>query len=162
MNKKAFSSLNVLLIGVFPESPRVRWTLAPYVLKGYFEKNSLHADKFYIEVFDVSNSDTVETILNHVTEYKPAIVGFSCYVWNIDMICETALKTRKLAPEIKIILGGPEISHANATTYTEVMNIADFCVIGEGEDVFMQLLEDINNGLASPKAGGAKSEAEKG
>lgn len=66
------------------------------------------------------------------------IVAFSCYIWNITQtltVCEK-LKTKK--PEIKIILGGPEVSY----DYENIIekSYIDYIITGEGEIPFTEFI----------------------
>ncbi len=66
------------------------------------------------------------------------MVGFSCYLWNINRtlwICER-LKARR--PDLLIVLGGPEITSDNAWVLES--GAIDYAVIGEGEQTFSELL----------------------
>lgn len=81
-----------------------------------------------------SDCGLVDTILSR----NPAIVGFSCYLWNINRtlwICER-LKARR--PDLIIVLGGPEITSDNSWVLES--GCIDYAVIGEGEQTFTELL----------------------
>src|SRR5438552_212856 len=69
---------------------------------------------------------------------EPWLVGFTCYVWNIERTLWVARELKRLRPAVKIVLGGPEITADNAW----VLQTADydFAVIGEGEQTFANLL----------------------
>lgn len=81
--------------------------------------------------------DIVESIL----AAKPRIVGLSVYIWNvlaIEQVCDL-LKT--IDPSIKVILGGPEVSHElELQPWTQK---ADYIVQGEGELAFFNLVDKI-------------------
>ncbi|MGD2037727.1 MAG: B12-binding domain-containing radical SAM protein [Desulfobacterales bacterium] len=75
-----------------------------------------------------------EIILDH----KPDIVGFTVYCWNLARSLYFAQKLKALyAP--RIIFGGSEITPDNLSMLSESV---DFYVYGEGEAVFLKLLED--------------------
>lgn len=71
------------------------------------------------------------------------IVCFSCYIWNITQTLEVCKKIKQVAPETKILLGGPEVSYE----YDEVISkdFVDFLIIGEGEVPFERFVEDYPN-----------------
>ena len=134
----------ILLIGIFPESQRVRWMSAPYVLKAYFKKNSSKASQVCIDILDASNADPVEEILQSIIAYQPEVIGISCYTWNVTIVRTIVAKIKALLPMSIIILGGPEISLHNAEAYTQDPCFdADYCIIGEGEVAFVELIEEI-------------------
>ena len=51
---------------------------------------------------------------------------------------------RKIAPEITIVLGGPDVSARYETLLLETP--CDYCVIGEGELSFKEFMEKYNAG----------------
>ncbi|MCK5725636.1 MAG: DUF4080 domain-containing protein [Thiotrichaceae bacterium] len=85
--------------------------------------------------------DVVESLL----QYHPKIIGFSVYIWNINEISQTVAILKQIAPNIVIVLGGPEVSHY--PDLPEVAESADYVVQGAGEISFRQLCEQLLNGL---------------
>ena len=81
----------------------------------------------------VQPRSAVEKILSH----NPCIVGIGCYIWNIELITKVASLLKSIRPEIKLILGGPEISHE--TEEQEIFQYADHVICGEGEVEFAKL-----------------------
>lgn len=68
------------------------------------------------------------------------MVCFSCYIWNIEQIKVIASDLKKAKPEIKICLGGPEVSF-EGHLFALQNSWADFIICGEGEYPFYRLLE---------------------
>ena len=87
-----------------------------------------------------------------LAERDPWLVGFTCYLWNIDRTLWIARELKRLRPDVYIVLGGPEITPDNAW----VLESADydFAVIGEGEQTFAELLTGLieNNNPRGPVA----------
>lgn len=94
-----------------------------------------------IKEFTINNDE--DTILRELFLLKADIIGFSCYIWNIDIIKKTIKNIRKLMPHTKIILGGPEVSYEFDAILGEY---ADIIVIGEGEKTFYELMDCFVNG----------------
>jgi radical SAM superfamily enzyme YgiQ (UPF0313 family) len=74
------------------------------------------------------------------------IVTFSCYIWNITPTMAVAKLLKEINPEIKILLGGPEVSYE----YDDVINkpYIDYIIVGEGEipmENFLNNYPDISN-----------------
>lgn len=66
------------------------------------------------------------------------IVAFSCYIWNITQTLSVARKIKAINSEVKILLGGPEVSY----DFDEVIsrNEVDYIIVGEGEIPFNEFL----------------------
>ncbi len=67
--------------------------------------------------------------------------GFSCYIWNISYVLKISKSLKKLRPERKIFLGGPEVSF-DAEKILGENDFIDYIVKGEGEDAVLSLLEN--------------------
>ena len=53
--------------------------------------------------------DSVNDIYNYIIDNNIEVIGISCYIWNIELVKELLTLLRK--HNIKIILGGPEVSY---------------------------------------------------
>lgn len=83
-------------------------------------------------------NDRRERILEEIIMEKPDIVAFSCYIWNMNYV-EELTKLLKLAkPDIKILLGGPEVSFDSENVMDEIP--ADFIIEGEGEEAYREFI----------------------
>lgn len=78
-------------------------------------------------------SDLVEEILAH----EPRVVGLGVYVWNAAPMLEVVRQLKAVRPDVKVILGGPEVSHELEAQ--EIVERADFVITGEGEAAFAGL-----------------------
>ncbi len=83
--------------------------------------------------------DIVEKIL----ESKPTIVGFGVYIWNIIETTNVVSLLKVIAPEIKVVLGGPEVSYESEQQ--DIVTTADYVLTGAAEVSFYQLCKDIIN-----------------
>ena len=64
----------------------------------------------YIELAEYTINNQREEILADLYQRKPDIIGFSCYIWNFEMIKDLLVDLPKVLPDAKIWLGGPEVS----------------------------------------------------
>ena len=71
------------------------------------------------------------------------MVCFSCYIWNIEQIKAIASDLKKARPEIKICLGGPEVSF-DAHIFAIENPWVDFILCGEGEYPFYRFVQVLN------------------
>ncbi len=67
--------------------------------------------------------------------------GFSCYIWNIGYVLKLCRNLKKLLPDRKIFLGGPEVSFDAEKLLSENEYI-DCIVCGEGELAVPELLKN--------------------
>jgi radical SAM superfamily enzyme YgiQ (UPF0313 family) len=122
-----------------PDPIRGNVPLAAAYLKLYAESHGLGS--FYdIQILPAVDANNLgdQTLVRALAQGRPWMVGFTCYVWNIDRTLWIARQLKQRCPEVLIVLGGPEITADNAwVLQTEVY---DFAVVGEGEQTFAQLL----------------------
>src|SRR3954470_7391277 len=113
--------------------------LAAAYLKLFAEKQGI-GRCYHIDICPAVQANTLgdQALVAAIAEREPWLVGFTCYLWNIERTLWVAAELKRLRPEVRIVLGGPEITADNAW----VLNTPDydFAVIGEGEQTFAQLL----------------------
>jgi hypothetical protein len=93
-----------------------------------------------IKTMEFTINQNLDYIVGELYKEEPDIIGFSTYIWNREetlKICETL---KLINPNIKIILGGPEVSFDGDKILNDYPFI-DFIIYGEGEVSFHQLLE---------------------
>ncbi|HOQ17526.1 MAG TPA: B12-binding domain-containing radical SAM protein [Defluviitaleaceae bacterium] len=84
-------------------------------------------------------------IMNELYKLKPDILGFACYIWNIEQTLDLVINIKKILPDTLIILGGPEVSYDGEKLLKEYKEI-DIIVYGEGEATFYDLLHSFIDG----------------
>ncbi|MCJ8321858.1 MAG: DUF4080 domain-containing protein [Colwellia sp.] len=82
-------------------------------------------------------------IVEQILASKPDIVGFGVYIWNIVETTNVVNLLKVIAPEIKVILGGPEVSYE--TEQQTIVDCADYVLTGPADLSFYQLCKDIIN-----------------
>lgn len=98
--------------------------------------------EFNIDLAEYTIKDPVMNIVTDLIQKKPKIIGFSCYIWNIEETIKVVKMIKKIDPSIKIIVGGPEVTY-DVMDWMNSVNEFDFIVIGEGEETFKQLLVEL-------------------
>lgn len=111
-------------------------SLALRYLKAYCQKD------FPIEMREFTIKDTPMNIVTDIFLHEPDVVGFSCYIWNIEETIIVIDMLKKIRPELKVVLGGPEVSY-DVEYWMERLPSVDFIVVGEGEETFHHLLQEI-------------------
>ena len=84
-------------------------------------------------------------ILSDITEHDIDVLGFACYIWNIEMTLHVVDMVKAVRPDIKIVLGGPEVSFTADELLERCPNI-DYIVQGEGEEAFHALVKALHLG----------------
>ena len=93
-----------------------------------------------IELAEYTINNEFGTILADLYKRQPDVVGFSCYIWNFNMISDLVREFHKLMPNVPIWLGGPEVSY-NAREILDNRKEVTGVMIGEGEETFLHLLK---------------------
>lgn len=83
-------------------------------------------------------------VLNRIQD--PAIVGFSCYVWNHNWNLTLARKIKAQWPNCLIVFGGPSINEEWLK-----YDFIDVAMFGEGEKAWAELLELHHNNKEIPR-----------
>ena len=74
----------------------------------------------------------------------PFVVGFSCYVWNMEYNKALAKKIKELYPSCVIVFGGHNIP--DDTSVLRENDFIDILIHGEGEVCFTELLKGLDKG----------------
>lgn len=134
--------MNVVLSTL--NSKFIHSSLALRYLKAYGEA---HGQAYDIVEYTINMP--VLYILSDITEHDIDVLGFACYIWNIEMTLHVVDMVKAVRPDIKIVLGGPEVSFTADELLERYPNI-DYIVQGEGEEAFHALVTALqlgNDGL---------------
>jgi len=83
--------------------------------------------------------DVVEQLLNS----SPKVVGFGVYIWNAVQTERVVALLKAVAPEVIVVLGGPEVSYENDDQ--AIVAMSDYVITGWGETSFRELLAELLN-----------------
>jgi radical SAM superfamily enzyme YgiQ (UPF0313 family) len=100
------------------------------------------APEYSVLLKEYTIKDPTLNIVSDLYQQNPAVIGFSCYIWNIEETIKVISLLKKIEPSLKIILGGPEVSYDTGEWMKRIPE-ADFIVMGEGEKTFKELLTAI-------------------
>lgn len=84
---------------------------------------------------------TIKNDVDEVSQYcaQYDVVCFSCYIWNITQTLNVAKAIKSIRPEVKILLGGPEVSYEWEPVIE--LDSIDYIIVGEGEIPFKEFLD---------------------
>ena len=111
--------------------------LGIYTLYAYSREHGIREDELCYKEYTINQS--LEDIIGDIYEEKPDLIGFSCYIWNIEMVRKIARELRKVLADCMIWYGGPEISYDALSTLRK-NEWVDGVIIGEGEQSFFEVL----------------------
>ncbi len=103
--------------------------------------------EFDPQLAEYAIKDPAFNIVSDLFQKKPDIVGFSCYIWNIEETIKVIQMLKTVLPETKIVLGGPEVSYDSNHWLRKVPEV-DYIIMGEGEVSFKELMQYLNGDIS--------------
>lgn len=135
--QKLRNIMKILLAAV--NAKYIHSNLAVYSLKAYAQKKLGKNNSQEIEIAEYTINQTFDAILQDIYRKKPDLLGMSCYMWNIEYVGHLLTELPKILPDMKIWLGGPEVSY-DAKAVLERFPKVEGVMCGEGEETFAELL----------------------
>jgi radical SAM superfamily enzyme YgiQ (UPF0313 family) len=140
INPPVFNILDPSLPQILHEEEDPMPPLGLMYLAAYLKKNTNHQ----VGILDchVEKLDYAQ-IKEKIKQENPDVVGITTMTFTLLDVIETIKVIKQVSPAVKIVLGGP-----HPTIYpkeTAKIKEVDFCIMGEGEKVFLKLIENINN-----------------
>ena len=86
------------------------------------------------------NQQTLD-ILGSILAQRPRIVGLGVYIWNVEETTRLVADLKRVAPEVIVVLGGPEVSYE--TDDQDIVRLADHVITGEGDVAFAELCREL-------------------
>ena len=113
-------------------SQYVHLNVAVRYLKKYVEKNS----EIKLDIYETNINNQLIKIIKDLFEMQPDMIVFSTYIWNKEYVFSLSKELKKILPNVKIALGGPEVSYEWEKTMRENEEI-DYIFTGEGEKILL-------------------------
>lgn len=111
---------------------------ALYYLRNFVEESN---QEFEIEILELAIKQHIPEMVSAIYLKKPSAVFLSVYIWNSEIVRYLLLDLKKVLPECKIVLGGPEVSF-NAEEWLNSYSAIDYIISGAGETGFKYLLDN--------------------
>ena len=109
-------------------------------LAGYLEARTQHA----VSVIDSQVENlSYDELSRRVADAKPDVVGLTAMTMTLVDVLKAARAVKSSAPSAKVVLGGPHVHLFPEETIA--FDDVDYLVLGEGEEVFAQLLDAIGD-----------------
>lgn len=123
--------MKVVLVAV--NSKYIHSNLAVKYLKAYTSDM-----QYQCENMEFSINDREERVVQEIVDENPDMIGFSCYIWNIEFIKKVSTLIKLINPMIEIFYGGPETSFSPKEFLEN--NIGDYLIEGEGEETYREFI----------------------
>ncbi|MCM1363985.1 MAG: B12-binding domain-containing radical SAM protein [Faecalibacterium sp.] len=124
-------------------SKYIHSSLAPWCLLSGVKE--LCDDLVDAQVVEGTINEKMQAVVKRLLDKRPDAVGFCCYIWNIRYVLETANQIKTAMPNVKIILGGPEVSF-NQRDILDENSFVDYVLAGEGDFAFARLVKSLAEG----------------
>jgi radical SAM superfamily enzyme YgiQ (UPF0313 family) len=83
-------------------------------------------------------------IVEELLALNPQVIGLGIYIWNVVETTQVLRLLKALRPDIKVVLGGPEVSHEVETQ--EICRLADHVITGWGDVSFPKVCRALLDG----------------
>lgn len=93
-----------------------------------------------VDIYEFTINQSPEFIASEIYRLSPNLVGFSTYIWNLKETLGVCEILKLVKPDLKILLGGPEVSYDGEIIMEEYPFI-DYIIYGEGEETFKEFLQ---------------------
>lgn len=130
--------MKALLVGI--NAKYIHPAMAIYQLKA----NTTYDTTVLEFTIKEKNNDILNSITSLINEQNINLIGFSCYLWNIEKILDISFLVKQIFPNIKILLGGPEVGF-DEEFYLKSYQQIDYIITNDGEFSFHELLEYLDN-----------------
>lgn len=92
-----------------------------------------------VDIKEYTINNDLDYILKDIHKNNYDIILFSTYIWNISDIVKLCENIKKINPDTKIALGGPEVTYDSECSMRNY-DFVDYILCGEGELVFRDLV----------------------
>ncbi|HBE9444367.1 B12-binding domain-containing radical SAM protein [Clostridioides difficile] len=96
-------------------------------------------DLIEVDMKEYTINNDLDYILKDIYKNEYDIILFSTYIWNVGDIVKLCDNLKKIRPNTKIALGGPEVSYDSYDAMKKY-DFVDYILYGEGELIFRDLV----------------------
>jgi len=112
--------------------------------------SSLEKNGHDVKIIDCgADIKLLENIENEVKKFDPEVVGIYVMTWTFRQANEIAKKIKKINPNVKIVIGGPNVS--SFPNLSLKISEFDYAILGEGEITINKLIKEIEMGEGKGK-----------
>jgi len=96
------------------------------------------------EIIEFVLGSRAEEAVERILARQPRVVGFGVYLWNVEQTTGIVALLKTVAPQVMVVLGGPEVSHE--VEAQPICRLADYIVTGWGDVTFAELARQLLHG----------------
>lgn len=93
-----------------------------------------------VDIREYTINNELDFILKDIYKNDYDVILFSTYIWNVNDIVKLCDNLKKVKPNMKIALGGPEVSYDSEDSMKKY-DFVDYILYGEGELVFRDFVK---------------------
>lgn len=93
-----------------------------------------------VDIREYTINNELDFILKDIYKNDYDVILFSTYIWNVNDIVKLCDNIKKVKPNMKIALGGPEVSYDSEDSMKKY-DFVDYILYGEGELVFRDFVK---------------------
>jgi radical SAM superfamily enzyme YgiQ (UPF0313 family) len=86
------------------------------------------------QIMEFTIAQNPRDIVEALVSLNPSVIGFGVYIWNARQTLEVVSTLKRVRPDIKVVLGGPEVSYE--TESQAICQLADLTIRGEADFLF--------------------------
>jgi radical SAM superfamily enzyme YgiQ (UPF0313 family) len=101
------------------------------------------------EILEFTIGQKTEDVVEAILRFAPTLIGFGVYIWNRVESERVLAQLKLLAPEMIVVLGGPEVSYEIEAQ--SITALADHVITGWGDISFRELVAARSRGEIPPK-----------
>lgn len=103
------------------------------------------------QIKEYTINDQINRIVDELIELAPDVLGFSCYIWNYEILIKVVERVKLACSDIQIMLGGPQVIDCNQE-WMRLHSAVDLVMVGEGEIAFREWCQQyiLANGKYEP------------
>lgn len=99
-----------------------------------------------VDIREYTINNELDFILKDIYKNDYDVILFSTYIWNVNDIVKLCDNIKKVKPNIKIALGGPEVSYDSEDSMKKY-DFVDYILYGEGELVFRDFVKHLKGDI---------------
>lgn len=119
-----------------------RWSHASLGLRYLYANLGDLQSRARIEEFTIATP--LDRVVERLLEGQPSLIGLGVYIWNVERTTALIARLREAAPEIRIVIGGPEVSHE--VQEQSIVQMADHVITGPADLSFAVLARQLLEG----------------